>query len=133
VIDISPLKHALATLDRALDALAHAPNDEFIRDASIQRFEYSYELTHKLLRRYLEESEPAVAELSFPQMIRLAFERNLLNTSWDVWKPFREARNQTSHAYDEQKATQVLRIIPQFAVEAAYLCRQIEARRHEQD
>lgn len=128
-IDISSLHQALSTLDEALTARADAPDDKFIRDACIQRFEYCYELTHKMLRRYLTAAEPAgVQELSFPNLIRLGYERGLLAQSWDVWMDFRDARNATSHAYDEAKARSVVEKIPAFAAAARFLATQIEAR-----
>ena len=128
MIDLSSLTRALATLDEALAAHARAPEDKFIRDACIQRFEYSYELSHKMLRRYLEETEAAgVRELSFPELIRLGHERALLAESWEIWRDFRDARNATSHAYDERKAGEVLAQIPAFAKAARFLAKQIEA------
>ncbi len=131
MIDISSLRQALATLDEALTAHARAPEDKFIRDACIQRFEYSYELTHKMLRRYLEATEPAeVHQLSFPNLIRLGYERGLLEQSWDVWTKFRDARNATSHAYDEAKASDVVEKIPSFAAAARFMAQQIEARQN---
>ncbi|MBU6449748.1 MAG: HI0074 family nucleotidyltransferase substrate-binding subunit, partial [Rhodospirillales bacterium] len=112
-----------------LAAQAHVPEDKLIRDACIQRFEYSYELSHKMLRRYLEASEPAeVHQLSFPDLIRLGHERGLLGESWDVWMDFRDARNATSHAYDEDKARKVFAKIPAFAKAARFLAAQIAAR-----
>ncbi|MDD2795503.1 HI0074 family nucleotidyltransferase substrate-binding subunit [Acidocella sp.] len=129
MIDTSSLEQALATLDEALAALARAPQDGFIRDACIQRFEYTYELSHKMLRRYLEASEPAGSrEMSFPSLIRLGFERGLLAQSWDVWTIFRDARNATSHAYNETKARDVAGKIPNFAAAAHFLAQQIKAR-----
>ncbi|MBU6418306.1 MAG: HI0074 family nucleotidyltransferase substrate-binding subunit [Proteobacteria bacterium] len=129
MIDLSTLHRALATLDEGLDALADRPGDKFVRDACIQRFEYTYELSHKMLRRYLETTEPAgVGELSFPDLIRLGFARGLLAESWDTWVAFRNARNATSHAYDETKALEVITKIPAFAIAAHHLATQIEAR-----
>ncbi len=129
MIDITSLRRVLATLDEALAARALAPKDKLIRDACIQRFEYSYELAHKMLRRYLAASEPAgIQELSFPDLIRLGYERGLLAQSWDVWKAFRDARNATSHAYDEAKANSVVEKTPEFATAARFLAEQIEAR-----
>jgi nucleotidyltransferase substrate binding protein (TIGR01987 family) len=128
MIDISSLKHALATLDEALAARVQAPEDKFIRDACIQRFEYSYKLAHKMLRRFLEAAEPAgVRELSFPNLIRLGYQRGLLAQSWDVWMEFREARNATSHTYDEAKAAGVVAKIPAFAAAARFMATQIDA------
>jgi nucleotidyltransferase substrate binding protein (TIGR01987 family) len=127
MIDISSLKKALQTLDTGLAALAATPEDKFIRDACIKRFEYSYETSHKMLRRYLAASEPAVHEMSFPSLIRLGYERGLLAQSWDVWMQFRDARNATIDAYDEAIAEELVGKIPAFAVAARFMFVQIEA------
>ena len=130
MIDVLPLRKALATLDAGLGALVLAPDDGFIRDACIKRFEYCYELSHKMLRRYLEATEPeGVHDLSFPRLIRLGYERELLQESWDVWEGFRDARNTTSHAYDEDKARRVLLEIPAFAKAAHHLAARVQALR----
>ena len=128
MIDITSLRRALATLDEALAVHALRPEDKLVRDGCIQRFEYSHELSHKMLRRYLEATEPGgVSELSFPKLIRLGYDRGLLTESWDVWSDFRDARNGTSHAYDEDKAREVAAKIPAFAKAAQFMAAQIEA------
>ncbi|HLN23963.1 MAG TPA: nucleotidyltransferase substrate binding protein [Patescibacteria group bacterium] len=134
-LDLSSLQKALATLDEALQAQAVSPENKFIRDACIQRFEYCYEPGHKMLRRYLEESEPTprdIGDLSFPNLIRLGYERGLLGSEWVEWKGFRDACNITSHAYDERKANDVLAVIPAFFTEAKYLLAQIEKRQEDE-
>jgi len=131
VLDLSSLQKALATLDEGLVAHAVKPADAFIRDACIQRFEYCYDLSHKMLRRYLENTEPNPAEigdLEFPSLIRLGHERGVLSLEWAEWKGFRNARNITSHTYDMEKAMDVLRSIPAFLAEAKFLLSQIEKR-----
>ena len=50
-IDFTSLRKAIATLAKALEAAKLRPKDEFVRDASIQRFEYTYELCVKSLRQ----------------------------------------------------------------------------------
>ena len=128
MIDISSLRRALATLDEALAVRERNPEDKLVRDGCIQRFEYSYELAHKMLRRYLEVTEPGgIAELSFPKLIRLGYARGLLAESWDIWSDFRDARNATSHAYDEDKAREVAAKIPAFAKAAHFMATQLEA------
>ena len=129
MIDVSPLGKALDTLDEALAVFAASPEDKLIRDACIQRFEYSFELSHKMLRRYLEATEGSdVTRLSFPALIRLGFERGLLTESWDVWIKFRDARNITSHGYDEAKAKKVAAILVDFASEARGLFNALASR-----
>ncbi len=123
-LDLTSLHQALITLDEAVECHSIEPDNTFIRDAMIQRFEYCYELTHKMLKRYLESTEPSrevIDHMSFPELIRTASERGLLLQGWDVWKQYRDARNITSHTYNEQKALQVCSIIPLFLKEAKYV------------
>ncbi len=130
-LDISSLGKALASLEEAVNEHAKQPQNLFVRDATIQRFEYSYELTHKMLKRYLEMSEPNAAEIdqmSFPNLIRTAAEKGLLQQSWDQWKTYRDARNITSHTYNQQKAEQVCAIIPLFLQEAKLLLNHLNHR-----
>lgn len=105
-LDLSPFKKAVASLKRAVAKYQTNTNDEYVRDATIQRFEFTYELCGKFLRRYLELSEQnseEIKEMPFPDLIRLANTRGLLKQDWSVWKIYREKRNITSHAYDEKK------------------------------
>ena len=123
-LDLSALQHALITLREAVDSRKIEPHNTFIRDAMIQRFEYTYELAHKMLKRYLELSEPnseTIDLMSFPELIRTASERGLLLNGWDHWKQYRDARNITSHTYNENKAIQVCLAIPLFLEEAEHL------------
>jgi len=68
-------------LGKALDSLDRTTEDEELRDACIQRFEYSFELSWKILKRQLREELANLAELdtwSFKRMIRVAGERQLI-------------------------------------------------------
>jgi hypothetical protein len=62
-LDLSSFDKAVTSLDTAITAHLEKPIDLFIRDASIQRFEYTYELSHKMLKRYLEMTEPNAEEI----------------------------------------------------------------------
>lgn len=129
-LDISSLEKAINSLNAALEEYKIQQND-FLRDSCIQRFEYTYELSWKMLKRYLEMSEPAsntIDELSFPGLIRKANERGLLLSDWTQWKVFREARNATSHAYNENKAEDVFSIIPDFYDESLFLFNKLQER-----
>lgn len=131
MLDVSSLTKALATLEEAVNAYQKHPENGFIRDAGIQRFEYTYELSYKMLRRYLEMTESTksiIDDLSFPSLIRLGFERGLLASEWVVWKGFREARNITTHTYDENKAQDVFEEIPAFLNEVRFLLNELQLR-----
>ncbi len=130
-LDVSSWVKALLTLEEALNIYENNHQDTLIRDACIQRFEYCYELSHKMLRRYLEASEPSstlISDISFSNLIRLGYARGLLKQEWVEWKSFREARNITSHTYDADKATDVMSVIPLFLEEAKFLLGQIQER-----
>ncbi len=130
-LDLSSLQKAIASLDEALKAHSVEPKNKFILDSCIQRFEYTYELCWKMLKRYLDttEANPGdIDSMSFPDLIRTGSEKGLLLNGWDKWKSYREARSITSHTYDEKKAAQVFAEIPGFLKEAEYLFQQIHQR-----
>lgn len=132
-LELSSFEKALASLDEAL-AEFDRTQSQFVKDACIQRFEYTYELAHKLLKRQLEAMSPNPSEIdqmSFPDMIRSGAERGLLANGWDEWRRFRDARNATSHAYNEQKANEVFERIPGFRDEAAFLLARLQERNAE--
>jgi nucleotidyltransferase substrate binding protein (TIGR01987 family) len=98
------------------------PKDEQLRDGLIQCFEFAYELSHKMLRRYLRERVAApddIERLSFADLIRTGNIQGLLRGDWPVWRRFREMRARTSHSYDERAAADVVSVIPAFLDEAA--------------
>lgn len=129
-LNFDSLINALDSLKRAYHARMLDSLNEFLLDACIQRFEYTYELSHKMLKRYLELTEPAgivIHEMTFPELIRTGHERGLLQSSWDNWNAFRTARNMTSHTYDEQKALRVFTIISPFISEIDHLIIRLQA------
>ena len=128
--DISPLRRAIASLESGLAQQALAPTEELLRDGCIQRFEFVYELSHKMLRRFLKIISPSpddVEALTFADLIRTGDERGLLLNGWPRWKAFRDARSISSHTYDERKAREVFMIIPDFLAEARHLEKRLAA------
>lgn len=129
ILDITSFEKALITLGEALEEHKKARTNALIRDACIQRFEYSYELSHKMLKRHLEATSANAAEIdkmTFQDLIRTGSERGLLLHGWKEWRHYRELRGATSHTYDESKANQVLEKIPEFYTEAQYLLEQLQ-------
>lgn len=121
---LTSLQKALASLERVLQE----PKTDITRDSAIQRFEYTYELSFKMLKRYLEMSEPtkiSIDELSFKDLIRLGAEKGCIQDP-EKWFAYREARNITSHAYDEKKAEAIYEILPNFVRDARKLLDSLE-------
>jgi len=55
-LDISSLTNAITQLAEGWVRYQSDISDTQIRDGLIQRFEFTYELAHKMLKRYLEAS-----------------------------------------------------------------------------
>lgn len=137
MINTSPLQNAVERLHESLSYLNGplAQNDAALerqfKMATIQAFEFTYELAHKMLKRYLEATESSttlVDEMSFPTLVRTAAERGLVKNSWDVWSEYRKARGTISHTYNKIAADDVLAQVPQFADEVLFLLKQLELR-----
>lgn len=130
-IDLSPLERSIARLDEGLARHHGAPDDAQLRDGLIQRFEFTYELSHKTLKRFLVATDPNPGrydELAFADLIRLGSERGVLDGDWPAWRRYREMRAKTSHAYAEPVALEVVTEIPAFLSEAQGLLRRLRER-----
>ncbi|MCX5920213.1 MAG: HI0074 family nucleotidyltransferase substrate-binding subunit [Candidatus Melainabacteria bacterium] len=130
MLDFSSLDNAITQLEMSL---TYANSDLaktdinvalLFRSASIQAFEYTYELSHKFLKRYLEATDPSpqtIDVMNFQDLIRTGAEKGLLKNSWDVWQFYRKARGSTSHTYSEIAASKVFAMIPDFVEEVRFL------------
>ena len=132
-LQLGPLDKALRQLQASLDYLNsdRAKKDRSLaaqfRGASIQAFEYSYELAVKMIRRRLAQIVPTPQDLSqatFADLMRAAADAGLVK---DVKRflVYRDARNRTSHTYEEKTASEVAREIPSFLKDAGFLLTQL--------
>jgi nucleotidyltransferase substrate binding protein (TIGR01987 family) len=127
MLDFSALVKAVQSLSQALQAAASRPDDLLVRDGYIQRFEYTYELSVKYIRRQLEalaDSPSSIDELGFKDMVRAAAERGLIDSP-QAWFGYRELRNATAHTYDADKALLVFTALPDFLLHAESLSKQL--------
>lgn len=123
-LNISALENAEKKLKEMLLRYEKESGDEAVRDSVIQRFEFTYSIALKTLRKYFIERAfvlEEVNQMSFNEMIRTASQLNLLSSNLEKWTVFREMRNMTSHTYDEEIALQVLSIIPDFSKEISFM------------
>ena len=121
---IGPFERATQRLEEGLTRYRADTSDTQIRDGLIQRFEFAYELGHKVLKRYLEYASAnpqQFDEMTFADLIRTANEQGLLMGDWPTWRGFREMRAKTSHTYNEDVALEVVESIPRFLEEAVFL------------
>ncbi|TKJ33187.1 MAG: nucleotidyltransferase [Planctomycetes bacterium B3_Pla] len=102
------------SMDWYRDESAVAPR-EILRDSVIQRFEYTYELAWKMMKRWLEINIGAsyVDGISRKELFRMAAEQRLIDDPVK-WFEYHEARNQTSHIYDESVAQDVFNVVGSF-------------------
>jgi nucleotidyltransferase substrate binding protein (TIGR01987 family) len=143
LLDLGSFRKAIKSLENALAVYSSDSTKtltfetrEVIKAGVIQNFEFTYELSHKMLKRYLElaAANPVeLSDMSFPDLIRTGSEKGLLLSGWDVWREYRTARGTTSHTYDAGKATEVLSFIPGFLDEARFLLAELEKRAIEND
>ena len=81
-------------------------SNEIIRDSLIQRFEFTYELTHKTLREFMKYLGVTL-DNSFPRTIfKKAYVNNLISSE-ETWINLLEDRSCTSHIYNENLASEV--------------------------
>ena len=130
-LDTRSLQNALDRLTEGYARYLKDVSDTQIRDGLIQRFEFTYEFSHKLLKRYLEMSGPTsdiYDAMTFADLIRSGNEQGLLLSDWPQWRVFRQMRSKTSHTYDESVAMDVVNQIPRFIEEAKFLLDQLNRR-----
>lgn len=118
-IELNMAKLSLNEFKKAIDSLLESqnllnqtkegtPEYKAFRDACIQRFEFCVELSWKISMRLLGSqvaaAKPAIREMG----------RNNLIDEVSPWMDFIDARNETSHSYDEAIAKKVYDRVPNF-------------------
>ncbi|OGV28067.1 MAG: hypothetical protein A3F18_05335 [Legionellales bacterium RIFCSPHIGHO2_12_FULL_37_14] len=99
------LQKAKATFDRVLAAYHKDTKNEITQIALIQSFEFTYELSYKVMQDYLNYMG---IEVSYPrEVLKQAFHNNLLKDG-QVWIDMLDDRNLMSHAYEKSHADQAI-------------------------
>ncbi len=102
------LDHFEKALARLHEVLAQ-PENEFIRDATIQRFEFTFDAAWKAMYRWLRARGVDVDEDAY-STIPEAFKRRLI-TDEKHWGEMRRYRNLTSHTYNQPLAIEVVAFV----------------------
>ncbi len=130
-LDLESYARVVLRLHEALRDHKADPANLYILDSVIKRFELTYELATRSLRRFLIDysiSKIEVTDMSDAGIIRRADKEGLLRTGWPEWQHFREARNATAHAYLEEKARATVLEAELFLPEAEYLLDNLKRR-----
>ena len=125
MIDYSKFRLSLKRLEEQhenhlqQDSSAPVLMREGIAESVIQRFETCYDCLWKVLKRYLNDVLGIAEPPNSPKpIIRMAYENNLFAASLDQWLKYADARIDTSHDYDGEKAKACLELMPDFIDDA---------------
>ncbi len=88
-----------------LKEVLNQPYTEFVRDAAIQRFEFTVDLAWKSLKTHLEETKGVVCH-SPKDCIRSAFQNGLIDYD-EKWLEIIDMRNQTTPIYKQELAEKI--------------------------
>ncbi|MDE0266840.1 MAG: HI0074 family nucleotidyltransferase substrate-binding subunit [Thaumarchaeota archaeon] len=128
-LDLGPLEDAVSQLEESLaiykreEARNDAALQRQLRSATIQAFEFTYEVTFKMLRRHLAEtaaSPATIEDMTFNEVIREAFGKRLVCSDVTVWRKYRKNRGTTSHTYNEDKAQEIFEGAADFLQDVQY-------------
>lgn len=130
MIDLTSFEKAIASLFEVIKVYNCDRTDLITRDSMIQRFEYTYSISLKMIKRYFASGAfvfENIEGMTFNEMIRQANKMGILRSNLEKWDNYRQKRNLTSHTYDEKIAQEVVEIIEDFALEAKFLLDKLKA------
>lgn len=102
---------SLLKAQAAMADVMKQPKTTYIRDAAIQRFEFSYELGWKTMKRILDYR--GISVNSPRETFREAAKEGLIKNV-KQWFEFLDYRNETVHTYDEAIAEEIYKALPEF-------------------
>lgn len=108
-MNLDRLREKYEDLKRAYKKLSESielnVDNDIIIDGVIQRFEFTFELSWKLMKAFIEYE--GILEVESPRTaIRAAFKSGLIKDG-DEWINMMLDRNRTSHVYDEKTAHEI--------------------------
>ena len=99
-------EQALGRLSKIVDLKRERQLNEFEEDSVIKRFEFTYEMAWKLMMSY-EKSNGVLQLMGSKDVVRNAISMSLIENG-EAWMDMIDARNKTSHLYDEGMAKDVI-------------------------
>jgi len=102
-------KKALATLKRSVLVAQERDLNELEEQGMVQGFEFTFELSWKLLKDYLE-SKGFKDFHGSRDSFRLAFQEGFISDG-ETWMEMIDTRNRASHTYDENIAKEIISLV----------------------
>ena len=140
-LDYSSLESAVAQLQRSFDYLhsdlarKDAGLREQFRAATIQAFEFSYELAVRMIRRQLAQivaNPDELREIDFADLMRDAADAGIVRDAPSYMR-YREMRNRTSHTYNAERAEETAAAMDEFLSDLRLLLNELGERNREID
>jgi len=100
---------ALAALERSVFAAQERDLNEMEEQGLVQSFEFTFELSWKLLKDYLE-SKGFKDFHGSRDCFRLAFQEGLISDG-EIWMEMIDSRNRSSYTYDENIAKEIISLV----------------------
>lgn len=136
-LDLSSMEKAVASLKNAVTVVQSSEaNERFsnqvivtLKAGVIQNFEFTYEISWKMIQRWIrinlspEDAEPRTKK----DLFRIAADCGLILDPLR-WFEYTEARNITTHTYDQSKAEQVVKAAIRFLDDAESLLAELDSR-----
>lgn len=120
---LESLSHAI---DRLGEALQFVPdNSRMAIDATIQRFEFSFELLWKTVKLCL--AEVGIEANSPRESFQEAYKQKWIDNE-QTWLHMMKSRNLTSHTYDEQTADEIYSDVRGFYGPMKALCEKLKTK-----
>lgn len=131
-LNLSSFKKTIRSLESSLsvyDRYENAEDKELkvsLKESVIQSFEVCYEMSRKMMERYLKESVGKdTDQMVIKDIFRLGEKVGILADALD-WFDYKEKRNQTSHIYDVNIAEEVFLTGRRFLEDARFLLKKLE-------
>jgi len=133
-LQLDSLTKSIDILERAVKTASRVDDSdedlqETVRAGVIHSFEVAYELSWKMIKRWLQENigTASVDGTTQRNLFRLAAENHLIADA-ERWMDYHKARNSTSHTYNEDAAENVFAEAAEFVHDVKYLLRMLEIR-----
>jgi len=125
---MSKLEALIKQFDQAinrLDEVLKIEKSGIIRDSGIKRFEFSFDLSWKLMKEFLSEHHKIIC-VSPKTCFREAYKQGIIDYD-DFWIKMADARNLTAHLYKEEMADDVYdNILPKALESFQHLLKQVQ-------